>query len=220
MKTLRSLFASTALLLIPGFLWAAISTNTGSVEPGEPMRACFQCQGTGKSKCSVPSCVGGQANCPAPCLKPNDGTWKHMNVAGHPPTDLWKTFPKRGGGTMSWNQNHAGELVQMQNGEPVNVGKCPTCGGSTKVQCKTCNGTGQITCPICNGKKVVPQSWSAFDNPKLKNRPSRFTLKDGRVIVGRKTSALGSSITIKTEKGNESIQASDILSEEKPPPQK
>jgi len=66
----------------------------------------------------------------------------------------------------------------------------------------------------------VPESWSAFDNPKLKDRPTRFTLKDGRVIVGRKTSALGSSVTIKTEKGNESVQASDIVSEEKPPTRK
>jgi hypothetical protein len=220
MKTCSARFASLVLLLIPGFLPAATSTNATPAEPAEPMRPCFECQGTGKSKCSVPTCVGGQANCPAPCLKPTDGTWVRMNVAGHPATDLWKKFPTRNGSYQAWNQNHSGELVQVKNGEPVNVGKCPTCGGSTKVQCSACKGSGQITCPICDGKKTVPQSWSAFDNPKLKNRPSRFTLKDGRVIVGRKTAMLGSSVSIKTEKETVTVQASDVVSEEKPPTQK
>jgi hypothetical protein len=220
MKTFPAVIVSIVLSLIPGLAGAQTPTNAAPTGAEEKAQRCFQCNGTGKSRCSVPSCAGGQANCPAPCLKPNDGTWVHMNVAGHPPTDLWKKFPTRNGSYQAWNQNHAGELVQMKNGEPVNVGKCPTCGGSTKVQCSTCKGTGQITCPICDGKKLIPGSWSAFDNPKLKDRPTRFTLKDGRVIVGRKTSALGSSITIKTEKGSESIQASDVVSEEKPPAQK
>ena len=219
MKTFSSLLVSLALLMIPVLAGAQTSTNaaTGAAEKTQP---CFQCKGTGKSKCSVPSCTGGQANCPAPCLKPNDGTWKRMNVAGHPPTDLWKQFPKRSGGSVGWNQNHAGELVQIQNGEPVNVGKCPTCSGSTKVPCKTCQSSGQITCSICDGKKTVPQSWSAFDNPKMKNRPTRFTLKNGNVIVGRKTSVLGSTVSIKTEKETIKVEASDIVSEEKPPTQK
>ena len=217
MKTCSSILALVSLLLIPSMVGAQSSTNSAAVEK---TKSCFQCSGTGKSKCSVPSCSGGQANCPAPCLKPNDGTWVRMNVAGHPPTDLWKKFPKRGGGYQSWNQNHAGELVQIKNGDPVNVGPCPTCSGTTKVKCKTCSASGQITCPICDGKKTVPESWSAFDNPKMKDRPTRFTIKDGRVIVGRKASALGSTVTIKTEKGTESVQASDIVSEEKPKAQK
>ena len=217
MKTFSLFLSLIALSLIPGIVTAQSSTNAATAEK---TKSCFQCTGTGKSKCSVPSCTGGQANCPAPCLKPNDGTWVRMNVAGHPPTDLWKKFSTRDGKYQAWNQNHAGELVQMQNGTPVNVGACPTCAGTTKVKCKVCNASGQITCPICEGKKTVPESWSAFDNLKMKDRPTRFTLKDGRVIVGRKISALGSSVTIKTEKGNESVQASDIVSEEKPPTQK
>jgi len=220
MKALTPLLLLSILVWFGGAAQAGPVTNTGSAITAEKTQSCFQCSGTGKSKCNVPSCVNGQANCPAPCLKPNDGTWVRMNVAGHPPTDLWKKFPTRTGSYQAWNQNHAGELVQMKNGDPVNVGQCPTCKGSTKVQCKTCNGTGQIICPICDGKKTVPASWSAFDNPKMKDRPTRFTLKDGRVIVGRKSSSLGSTVSIKTEKGTESVQASDIVSEEKPPAQK
>jgi hypothetical protein len=218
MKTFSSLIVSIVLLMIPGMAGAETPVKSaGTTE--EKTQPCFQCNGSGKSRCGVPSCKGGKANCPSPCLKPDDGTWVRMNVAGHPPTDLWKKFPKRGGYT-SWNQNHAGEVVQMQNGEPVNIGKCTVCGGTTKVQCSACKGAGQVTCPICDGKKVAPQSWSAFDNPKMKNRPSRFTLKNGRAIVGRKTAVLGSSVSIKTEKETITVEAGDIVSEDKPPTQK
>jgi len=220
MKTVLLLIVSIVLFLIPGLARAQTPAKSPDSVAPEKTQQCFQCKGTGKSKCAVPSCQGGQANCPAPCLKPNDGTWVRMSVAGHPPTDLWKKFPTRKGSYQAWNQNHAGEVVQMQNGEPVNLGTCKVCGGSTKVQCSACKGSGQITCPICEGKKAVPQSWSAFDNPKLKDRPTHFTLKDGRVIVGRKTTVIGSSVTIKTGKGTESIQAGDIVSEVKPPTQK
>src|SRR5712671_910926 len=154
MKNIASLIVMIAVL--------TASVFAGDEEKTQP---CFQCKGSGKAKCAVLSCKDGQVNCPAPCMKPDDGTWVHMEVAGHPPTDLWKQFPKRGGGSTGWNQHHAGEVVQIQNGVPVNIGKCTVCGGTTKVQCSVCKGAGQVTCPICDGKKVVPQSWSAFDNP-------------------------------------------------------
>lgn len=116
---------------------------------------------------------------------------------------------------MSWNQGHVGEVVEMKNGIPTNIGKCSVCGGKTVIKCPSCKGTSSVPCNICGGLKVVPDSWTPFDNPKMKNRPSRFQLKDGRVIIGRKTMSLGDSITIKTEKGSVEIPTKDILTEEK-----
>jgi hypothetical protein len=168
-------------------------------------------------KCPVRSCVHGQADCPGPCLKLSKGVWRHMNVAGHPPTDWWITFHAADGGTSSWNQNHVGDVIQIQNGSPVDTGPCKVCGGTGHVTCSVCKGTGEVTCSVCEGRKVVPESWSAFDYPRMKNRPSRFQLKDGRVLIGRRSMVIASSVTIRTEKENVEVDAADIVSEEKQP---
>jgi hypothetical protein len=47
----------------------------------------------------------------------------------------------------------------------------------------------------------------------MKNRPSRFRLKDGRELVGHKTTVLGTSVTIRTEKGDEKFDQSQIVEE-------
>lgn len=219
-KLIAAIIVTVGVLLVLGQVRAETPAKPQSGSEDEEPQPCFQCAGSGKSKCSVPRCKSGQASCPAPCLKPDDGTWVRMTVAGHPPTDLWKKFAKRDGSYMAWNQNHAGEVVQMQNGEPVIIGQCKICSGTTKAKCSLCAGSGLVVCPICDGKKVVPQSWSAFDHPKLKSRPTHFTRKDGRVIIGRKTAVIGSSVSIKTEKETITIQAGDIASEVKPPTQK
>lgn len=209
------------LLISIGMLFGLdLACADGPVAATEKTQPCFHCKGTGTFKCGGPSCKDGQMNCSGPCLKPDDGTWVHMKVEGHPDTDVWKKFYKADGHYQAWNQAHAGEVVEMQNGAPVNIGKCSVCGGTTKMKCTTCKGTGQAGCPICEGKKVVPQSWTAFDNPKLKNRPTHFKLKDGRVLVGRKIMVLGTTATIKTEKDNVTVQTTDIVSEETPPAMK
>lgn len=209
MKHLPALLLTLAVFV--GLAFAQTSPSSSATD--EKTKTCFQCTGSGKSKC--PNCVGGQANCPSPCLKLTDPGWVRMNVQGHPPTDLWKTFRTKNG-TQSWNQNHVGEVIRTVNGEPVNQGKCPTCGGTTKVKCATCKGTGLVTCTLCDGKKVVPESWTTFDNPKMKSRPTHFTMKDGRVIVGRKSMVVGNEVTIKTEKDSVTVSAKDIVSEETP----
>jgi hypothetical protein len=66
----------------------------------------------------------------------------------------------------------------------------------------------------------VPESWTAFDNPKMKSRPSHFKLKNGTVLVGRKVMAVGSSVTLRTEKGDVKVEAADIVEEEKQAAQK
>lgn len=95
----------------------------------------------------------------------------------------------------------------------VEIGKCPVCGVRGKVACKVCNGTGKSVCPICEGKKVVPESWTAFNNPKLKNPPPMIQLRDGRRISGKIESRLGGLVYVRTESGKqEELQAQDIVS--------
>jgi hypothetical protein len=178
---------------------------------GENTKACFNCAGTGQVPC--PNGTNVEIDCPGPCLKLDQGAWVHMDVAGHPATDIWQRFSKASGGWQAWNQNHVGDVIEYQNGDPVDTGKCKVCGGTGKVKCPVCKGTGYVACPICDGKKVVPQSWTVFDNPKMKNRPEKIRLKDGRTIIGKKIIEIGDDITIRTESGNIQIKRSDIISE-------
>lgn len=180
--------------------------------PGPGEKVCFACKGDGTVRCLVPGCVDGQVDCPGPCLKLSRGVWTHMNVAGHDPSDLWITFTAANGGTMSWNQNHVGDVIEMQNGNPVDTGKCKICGGTGKVKCEVCKGTGQVTCPVCSGKKFVPAAWTPTDNPYFNRQPDIIRFVDGRVVLGRVAVTVGDDLTIVTrDKKILHVKASDIL---------
>ncbi len=180
--------------------------------PGPGEKDCFACKGEGTVRCLVPGCVEGQVDCPGPCLKLTRGVWTHMNVAGHDPSDLWITFTTANGGTMSWSQEHVGDVIEMQNGNPVDTGKCKVCGGTGKVKCTVCKGTGQVACPICNGKKFIPVAWTPTDNPYFNRQPDLIRLTDGRVMLGRVAATVGDDLTIVTrDKKILHVKASDIL---------
>jgi hypothetical protein len=210
------------VILLVGIVAVAFVGLTGDMVADdvrlEKTKSCFNCNGTGEVQC--PNGKDGLMDCPGPCLKLSKGVWVHLEVAGHPPTDLWQKFYTADGGYQAWNQNHVGDVIQMQNGVPVDTGQCKICGGTGKVKCTICNGTGEITCPICGGKKVIPESWTAFDNPKMKDRPSYFKLKDGRTLIGREVMVIGDAVTIRTQKGDIEVSQKDIVSEEKPSAQK
>ncbi len=206
-----------ALSLWSGFIlpMRLIAEGNPPATADENSKPCFVCKGTGISSCAAPSCQKGQVDCPGSCLKLSKGSWIHMEVAGHSPTELWQRFPSATGGISSWNQNHCGEVIQMQNGQPVNIGACKICGGAARVTCKVCGGTGRVTCVLCGGKKTVPESWTPFDNPHLKSRPNLFKLQDGREIRGRSVMASGGTTLIRTEKGDVKVPTAEILSETK-----
>jgi hypothetical protein len=206
---LRQIIYVLALMLV-AFI---VQADAPSVSV-EKTKICFQCNGAGKSKCS--NCKNGEADCPGDCLKLSKGSWIHMTVAGHPPTDVWQKFTADDGRWQAYNQNHVGHVLQTIDGLPKDVGPCPICHGKTKVKCPVCKGTGEMVCSLCAGKKVVPESWTAFDNPKMKNRPSRFKMKDGTTIIGRRTILMGDHATVRTEKGDVEIKTTDIIAEEKP----
>jgi hypothetical protein len=136
-----------------------------------------------------------------------------MHVDGHPDTDVWQGFHQVNGTSQFWNQNHVGEVIEMRAGMAVNIGKCTVCGGKTRVKCSVCGGTGQVACPICEGKGSVPESWTAFNNPKQKNPPASIQLKDGRTIYAKIETRIGSRVYIRTESGKqEELLADDIVS--------
>ena len=176
------------------------------------MKTCFNCAGSGKALCAASGCKNGLVDCLGPCLKLSRGTWEHMHVEGHSDTDLWQQFHQSDGTSRAWNQAHVGQVIEMQAGQAVNIGNCKICGGTGKVKCSVCSGTGEVVCSICDGKKIVPEAWTAFNNPKLKNPPKKIQLKNGRIIIGKIESQLGSTIYVRTEAGKqEEIRAEDIV---------
>ena len=219
MKVIRliSLLGFTAFAIEVTVLSAA-DVDAGATTPRT--KTCFQCTGTGTTKCSAPTCVNGQVDCPGGCIMLRRGVWaKHPELNRSDPNETMQLVMV-GGRKAYVSSHHEGVVYSRKPDGTIDMQTCPVCNGTTRVQCKVCQGKGVVTCPICDGKKVVPESWTAFDNPKLKNRPSRFTLKDGSVIVGYKKMASGSTVIVRTEKGDEKLQVSDIVSEEKPPAQK
>src|SRR5437868_3373824 len=113
--------------LIPKILLLAFFSLIGpglhaGPENSEKTKMCFECRGLGVIKCPEPSCRNGEADCPGPCLKLSQGNWIHMEVANHPPTDIWRKFMDQDDlGWQAWNQNHVGDVIEYRNGKPVNV---------------------------------------------------------------------------------------------------
>ena len=181
----------------------------------EKTKTCFNCTGSGEAKCIEPRCKNGQKDCPSPCLKLHVGVWEKRNVPGHTdPNERWQKVRVNAKQTAYISSGHLGEVMLPGadgNARPV---KCKTCGGSTTVPCTRCKGKGTGTCTVCNGKKSVPESWSAFDYPTMKNRPKKFVLKDGRTLIGRDVMISGDTITIRTQSGDEKVKQSDIASQE------
>jgi hypothetical protein len=63
------------------------------------------------------------------------------------------------------------------------------------------------------GKGFVPETWTAFSNPKQKNPPNLIQLKDGRKIYAKIETRIGSRVYIRTESGKqEELLADDIVS--------
>jgi hypothetical protein len=127
------------------------STCDGTAVKPSEKKECETCSGTGNlGECKTPKCKDGQIPCPDKCLKAESFT-------GAPDADgkRWRSFRGKSGGVAKWSDAHIGELVVMENGEPVNKGKCPTCDGTTRVVDPACGGTSKRICKICKGHGIV-----------------------------------------------------------------
>lgn len=111
--------------------------------------ACTKCAGTGLMPCSNFACKLGKIPCDGDCLKPTEGNW----VKGKDNL-LWRRFVYPGG-FAEWSEHHYGEVIKMQAGRPVNLGKCPKCQGTLKMNCPVCGGKVTIACTACKGTKMM-----------------------------------------------------------------
>jgi len=210
----HTIVAARWVVLIAGILLcsACREQRAGLPKPGKKEQICFECGGNRHSVCGASGCRNGHIECPGPCLKMSRGKWEPLEVKGHSPKELWQKFPKAQGGYEAWNQNHVGEIIQIEGGLPRNIGKCPTCKGAARIACAKCAGKGTVTCFICEGKAVVPAAWTAANNPRLDNHPDLIKLRDGRTFIGRIAMQSGSSCTIRTRDGQMiDVASADIL---------
>lgn len=82
----------------------------------------------------VASCPNGTVACPNNCLKREADGWTHLNVKGHPDTDVWMQFVHADGKHWeAYNQDHIGHVIEMRDGKYTDIGVCPLCRGSTRV---------------------------------------------------------------------------------------
>lgn len=179
----------------------------------DAMKVCFRCGGSGTRPCAAPGCRDGQVECSGPCLRLTKGEWVHMDVPGNH-HKIWQKFRSSDGTYECWATSHLGEVIEMQNGKAVNVGPCKVCRGTTRVKCPTCRGTRLVACNLCEGKQLVPNSWTEFNNPKAKVKPTLIQLKDGRTVFGKIQMRVGSTIYVRTEDGQQmELKTGEILAE-------
>lgn len=202
------------ILLTAGLVClSAIPLVRAADSSDQKSKPCFQCNGKGEAKCSEISCRNGTKDCPSPCLKLTKGVWEKRNVPGHTdPNERWQkvTFGRKSG---YWSSAHVGEVPTLSADGQFSSPKCTVCGGAATVTCPRCQGKGTGVCRLCDGKKSVPESWSAFDHPKMKDRPKQFQLRDGRTLIGRKVMISGDTVTLRTAEGDVKVSSDEITSE-------
>ena len=131
--------------------------NGTGVDPAQA-KPCQTCKGTGGiGKCPTPNCVDGKIPCPRPCLKLSAA---RTNKEGK---KEW-VFHGKNGTTWTFSELHEGDVVVMENGDPVDKGKCQTCDGTGKIGDPACKGTGHKLCPDCKGAGVVGPACTKCDH--------------------------------------------------------
>ncbi|HKB90682.1 MAG TPA: hypothetical protein VKC60_09225 [Opitutaceae bacterium] len=181
MKIIRTVCA--LLFAVAAGVFAASSAIADPVDSTVATNPCPRCGGTGVLKCTANGCKDGKRDCPGPCLKINHGVWQHMDVKGHSSDELWQKFTPPNGQWHAWTTAHLGEVIELHDGQYVDVGKCKICGGTTHVPCEICKGTAQVPCPICHGTKVVSASSSPDPTPGTPSIAD-IILKNGSTVSG------------------------------------
>jgi hypothetical protein len=132
-----------ALPLCAGVVWGVKQYVMPEYGP------CPVCQGRGVVSCGAPGCDHVFVPCDGPCLKKSTPGWRHMNVAGHRPSELWMRFDNDDGTWVAWSQAHIGQVIEKVDGRWVNKGKCPVCGGKGVKPCPRCHAG--LACTRCAG---------------------------------------------------------------------
>lgn len=207
----------------------------GAAAPANQLVKCARCGGTGLVKCPNPTCKDGTIECNGPCLRLTKGEWVKMEVAGHPPTDVWQVFRYKTSsrsGYQAWSQAHVGQVIEFVDGMPTNVGACKICHGTTRVPCPTCQGKAEVVCPVCHGAKMVePAKMPGARPAAAKPSPAAsipaaqlsasempppatqtFRLKNGTSVVGKVVIQDGTTMVIRTSDGKSvTVANKDLL---------
>ncbi|MBA3859912.1 MAG: hypothetical protein C0507_23630 [Cyanobacteria bacterium PR.3.49] len=65
------------------------------------------------------------------CLNYSKKGWHHIHMENHPDWYIWLNC-----GSRTYSQQHIGHIIDSVNGQPVDVGPCPTCSGTGWVEKK------------------------------------------------------------------------------------
>jgi hypothetical protein len=128
------------------------STCKGTAHDPASAADCKTCRGELLVDCKQPKCDKGKIPCPNTCLKRYEGSW----VPHDGKIVRYYNSPRGGRGWFS--EAHVGDLLVMDKASGVmqDMGKCPTCGGTTYVECPTCHGDAKVPCPTCVARKDAP----------------------------------------------------------------
>ncbi len=197
--------------------WSAVHAQETQAQPTTNI-SCPTCTATGTIPCSAQGCKNGTVLCPGACLKLEVGNWVKRSDSNHPTPMMWREFPLKvkghSGGT-SWSEQHCGEVIEYVDGTPTNKGKCPICGGATRIPCKKCAGKGIMECPTCHGAKTISAEALALLQKKQEeeSRKNSILLKDGRLIEGKITAKTKDTVIIKRADGKIEAVPQDELAD-------
>ncbi len=113
---------------------------------------CKTCHGELLVACKSRGEVAGVVPCPNGCLRLGVGRWaKDKNG------ENWCSFKVSALGTHMYSEHHIGDVIflDLKNHAAPDLGVCPVCGGTTKIDDPTCHGTGKVPCPECLARKAA-----------------------------------------------------------------
>lgn len=158
LSRLLCVFTFTLTVLLPQAAFSAEAKKDGETV------ACPTCRGNGH--CFVRDCAEGKVPCPADCIKPDSPAWTKRQIEGQSEADaekLWYPYEYkvRGKKETAWfTREQAGDLIEMEKGQPVSRGRCTNCQGSGHVACRSCKGTDK--CSTCLGEKKFIRGQNLF----------------------------------------------------------
>jgi hypothetical protein len=114
---------------------------------------CKTCKGELLVPCKSKKEADGLVPCTNGCLRLGVGSWSKHADDGL----MWCRFNVGGNTTPLFSEHHVGDVivVDFKTHTATDAGKCPICGGTTKVDDPICHGSGKVPCPECLARKTA-----------------------------------------------------------------
>ncbi len=113
---------------------------------------CKTCHGELLVACKSKDEVDGIVPCSNGCLRLSTGRWAKDKTG-----ENWCSFAVGGGSTAKYSEHHLGHVIvlDLKNHQAPDLGVCPVCGGTIKIDDPVCYGTGKVPCPECLARKAA-----------------------------------------------------------------